>query len=202
MLTKIVNENRGWSETMTLADVSNNQHTFSWNDQFGAYCYEPKDQKELDDILKTNWEWPKVVWKVSVVMDGSQSAIKTVSSPSVVSTLRIPPYVKPELYDNYPLVDLLALSKDSGFTPELNPEDTTCVKVQLHRYYEGRAWAAEEMKRLTAKVSLLERELAASKPVIEQVAVITPTEAQITPELTPSPKKRGRPRKVQELQPA
>lgn len=206
MLLKICNENKGWSDVMTLGDISNVQHSFMWNEQYGAYCYAPKNQQEADDILATNYAFAKVVWKVGVIFDGSAPVQVT---PAAVSTAKIPPYVKPDLYDAYPLTDLLGLCADSGFRPELNPEDPNQVKVQLHRYYEGRAWAAEEIKRQTARIASLERELAPFKAIPEPPAILTPERAQTPVESVTTakdgvfpPKKRGRPRKVQELQPA
>jgi len=206
IILKILNENRGWSEVMTLGDISNNQHAFTWNEQFGAYCYEPKTQQECDDIIATNFAYAKVIWKVGVIFDGpSLSGGASTASPSAVATMRIPPYVKPELYDTYPIEDLRLLCLDSNFVAEGNQNDPTNIKIQLHRYYEGRAWAAEEVKRMLAKIGQLERELGAATAKLAQETakvVASPAPADEKTVAPPAPRKRGRPAKVRELQPA
>lgn len=210
----IQNENLGWSRTMTLGDISNNQHSFEWSEQHGRYCYEPKSQAEADDILATNYAFAKVVWKVGVIFDGALNTPKTASNPSAVSTLRIPPYVDSKHYDkpDYTISDLQLLASDQNLELRGDPENRESVINQLRAHFNGKAWAVEEKNRLTAKVSQLEREKAISTPVVESVVVVTPVEAQTPAEslttakdsviVPPVKAKRGRPRKIQELQPA
>lgn len=187
MLLKIVNENRGSFPFLTFGDIANQQHTFEWNEKVGAYCYEPKNQIESDNITATNWVSLHHPWRVSPVWNGAGMPVAAIPNAAVPSTVRIPPYVRPDLYDAYPLEDLLALCADAGFTPEGDATNTFQVRHQLHRYYEGRAWAVEDMKRLRAQ-------LAAPKSV---AAPETPA-----PDILPPPVKRGRGRPRKVLQPA
>jgi hypothetical protein len=169
MLLKIVNENRSEGyDIRTIGDVANNQHVFTWDNTHGAYCYEPTSQQESDDIIATNWVCLRMPWRIAPVIEGScaQPVAQAASAPK--GPVKIPPYVKPELYNDYPKEDLLLLCTDAGFTPEGNRDDVDNLRRQLHRYYEGRAWAAEEIKQLREKAK-------AAPAVITSVTITPPT---------------------------
>lgn len=183
---------------MTFTDLANRDHAFTWNDTYGAYCYAPTSQQECDDIISTNWMWSKCLWKFSVVMDGVPSAP---GQPQLAAPLgfKPPPYVRPEIYADYPLRDLLDLCTDSQFLPEGDATNPDHLRWQLHRYYEGRAWAADEIKRLKEKLDA-KPAAAAQKPAALDVA----EESFDVPAVPPAPAKgkRGRPPKNRELQTA
>lgn len=189
MLLKIVNENRGSFPFLTFGDIANQQHTFEWNEKVGAYCYEPKNQTESDNITATNWVSLHHPWRVSPVWDNAGMPVAPSPNAAIPSTVRIPPYVRPELYDAYPMEDLLALCADAGFTPEGDATNLHQVRHQLHRYYEGRAWAVEDMKRLRVQLA---------QPKAEP----PPAAVSFAPAISPSPVKRGRGRPRKVLQPA
>lgn len=186
MLLKIVNENRGSFPFLTFGDIANQQHTFTWNEGIGAYCYEPKDQIESDNIISTNWVSLRHPWRVAPVWAGGNQPVSS-KAEAVPASVRIPPYVRPELYEAYPLEDLLNLCSDAGFRPEGDATNLHQVRHQLHRYYEGRAWAAEDMKRLREQIT-------------EPKPEATPDALSPDLGLPPVKRGRGRPRKV--LQPA
>lgn len=165
MLLKIVNENKTFSEFLQFGATNGIQYSFQWMPEHSAYCYAPKTQAECDAIVRANWEYLTCPWRVGPVFDAVVGPLEPApagSTPRPAPPVgRIPPYVKPELYAAYPLADLLLLCADSGFTPEGDATLPENVQRQLHRYYEGRAWAAEEMRRLKEENKALEQENAA-----------------------------------------
>ncbi len=190
MLLKLVNENFGNTQFRTFGDASNHQHVFEWNKAVGAYCYQPKSQKESDDIIRTNWECMNFPWRVAPVWDGVMEAGAPVppTNDAAIRGAKIPPYVNPEIYSQYPLRDLIDLAADAGFVPEGDPTNLHTIRHQLHRYYEGRAWAVEDIKRLREENAALKARLAA------QVAP-APLPAE-----KPAAAKRGPKVKARELQ--
>lgn len=203
MKLKIWNVNRG-AYPVLFGDWTGKQHVFEWDETLQAYALEPEDQKQSDDICETNWRILNMPYRVAPVWDTvatPERKLPGVKTPE--KTYKIPPFVKPELYSQYPVQDLLALCSDAGFQPEGDTTSAGNLRSQLASYYVGRSWAAEEIKRLKA-------ELLALKPVLEPVKVITLVDSQKPAEsvttsknsvIVPPLKKRGRPRKVQELQP-
>jgi hypothetical protein len=167
MFLKLVNEPRSAGyDTRTIGDTANVERVFTWNDQHQAYCYEPTSQQESDDIIATNWVCLRMPWRIAPVIEGSCGRPVAQAAPVAKGPVRIPPYVKPELYNEYPQADLLLLCTDAGFTPEGNLGDTDNLKRQLHRYYEGRAWAAEEIRQLRTKIK--------EAPAIVTTVTVTP----------------------------
>lgn len=197
MYLKIVNENRGWSPIMTLGDVANVQHVFTWNDAHQAYSYAPTSQEESDNIIATNWQFAKFPWRVAPIIESGPTAIAGAAPAPIASgPPKIPPYVKPELYAEYPLADLLLLCADAGFTPEGNQTDIDSVRRQLHRYYEGRAWASEEIKQLRAKVETKSSPVEVPTSTLTTKTIVTVIPEADAPDVAPprkyTGKKRGR----------
>jgi hypothetical protein len=157
-LLKVVNEPKGAMPFLTLGDTANREHVFNWNEAVGAYCYVPTSQQESDDIIATNWTNLRFPWRIAPVMV-DDATLKSVTGgvKLPVSTSVIPPFVRRELYEAYPLQDLLMMCADCGFVPEGPADNEDNVKRQLHRYYEGRAWAVEEQRRLKERVAELEK---------------------------------------------
>ena len=187
---------------LTLGDIANREHPFYWNDAVGAYCYEPKDQKESDDIIASNWVFLKFPWRVAPVWEHGVGSVKTPEAVKAeVSKAIIPPYVNPTLYDAYPVRDLLDLCADAGFTPEGDQADPDNLRRQLHRYYEGRAWASEEMRRVREKMAAVESAAIKAAPIAPSTQNIKPVGSPVYEKPAPA-KKRGRPAKVRDLQPA
>lgn len=199
MLLKIVNENHGAFPTLTFGDIANQQHNFDWNESVGAYCYQPKSQKECDDIIAANWVFLKCAWRIAPVWDGvmPDGTAVALTTTTAASSATIPPYVNPKLYETYPVRDLLDLCADAGFVPEGDQSNPANLRQQLHRYYEGRAWAAEDMKRLREKVAAQPAPVAA--PAITSVAVVNPVAsvaaAPVASLAPPIKRGRGRPRR-------
>lgn len=162
MLLKLANENFGNTQFRTFGDAANNQHVFEWNKEHGAYCYQPKSQQESDDIISTNWLYLRCPWRVAPIWDGvaAEPTLRP-KREQIAYVGKIPPYVRPELYADYPLADLRLMCEDAGIAVEGDPESTDNVRRQLHRYYEGRAWAVEEVKRLKEQVEALKAKVAA-----------------------------------------
>lgn len=184
-LLKVFNESKGSHPFLVLGDSASHEHVFTWNDEAQAYCYEPANQQESDDIVSTNWLNLRMPWRVGPVMiDGLPQSPK--AAAVVASTARIPPYVRPELYANYPLLDLSMMFTNEGIAPEGNLEDVDNMKRQLHRYYEGRAWAIEENRRLKGEVARLTEELSARK-ANDGVAVVAPDPVILTPAAIAAP---------------
>jgi hypothetical protein len=192
MLLKIVNENFGNSQFRTLGDPANHQHVFEWNATHGAYCYAPKSQQESDDIISTNWVSLNCPWRVAPIWDGqpATNSAAAATNAAAAGSAKIPPFVPKAAYAQYPVRDLLDLCADAGFIPQGDTANSHNLRLQLDRYYEGRAWAAEDMKRLREKVVVLER---AGVKAPAQVAA---------PEPVKPAARRGRPAKKRELQPA
>lgn len=195
MLLKIANENYSNTQFRTFGDVANNQHVFEWNAEIGAYCYEPKSQQESDEIISSNWISLNNPWRIAPVWNGQPGTKASVptTNTSAIATFKIPPYVRPEIYAEYPVRDLLDLCADAGFIPEGDQNGADNLRRQLHRYYEGRAWAVEDMKRLRERIAELEKK------------VSLPASAPLAAKPVEAPKahvKRGRPPKVRELQTA
>lgn len=219
MLLAIKNENRGNGDFRTFGDVSNNQHVFEWNVTHGAYCYEPKSQQESDDIISTNWVCLAHPWRVAPIWDTQPpKAHGAIPATNViaVSISRIPPYVPKVIYSQYPVRDLIDLCADAGFTPDGDTSKADNLRLQLDRYYEGRAWAVEDLKRLREKITALEalealqKTISAMKPpaqplpipaVTDSPTLITPIPAPVTlaRAISKLPAKRGRPKKMREI---
>lgn len=150
MRLKIANEVRGAHPFVTVADVGGKEHQFTWDEPVGAYCCTLNSQQDIDNLFAVHWTYKRVFYHVIPVIEFGTVSGGTPSAPKVFAPSRIPPYVKPELYDAYPIQDLMMLCQDCGFTPEGSSGEPENLKRQLRRYYEGRAWAAEEIRRLRA----------------------------------------------------
>jgi hypothetical protein len=159
---KVINEARGANPFVTIQDSANKEHLFEWDEAVGAFCKIIETQEDVDNLYQMQ-AWPKVFYRLGVVMTGGGPVAGKAKTP-VYPVSKIPPYVKPELYENYPLADLLMLCSDCGFTPEGDATQPENIKRQLRRYYEGRAWAQEEMKRLRLEVESLRAARAAASP--------------------------------------
>lgn len=155
MLLKIANENHSSNPFITVSDVANREHLFSWNEAVGAYCCDIADQQQIDDIFAVHWTFKRVFYHVVPVAGAvaHSSPFAPASSGATVYRASIPPYVRPELYDAYPIEDLLALCANDGFAPEGDLGQPENIKRQLRRYYEGRAWAVEENRRMKSELS-------------------------------------------------
>lgn len=153
MKLKIANENRGAHPFVVVQDVGGKEHQFAWDEPVGAYCCEVADQQDIDNLFAVHWTYKRVFYHVCPVIEVTVGQTAGAVPVRVFAPSRIPPYVKPELYDAYPLQDLLMLCQDCGFVPEGDLTSPEAVKRQLRRFYEGRAWAAEEIRRLRAGVS-------------------------------------------------
>lgn len=193
MLLKIVNENKTFSEFLQFGATNGLQYSFQWMPEHSAYCYAPKTQAECDAIIRANWEYLTCPWRVGPVFDAASGPQVPAPPGSTARPAppvgRIPPYVPSELYENYPLADLLLLCTDSGFVPEGDATLPENVKRQLRRYYEGRAWAAEELRRLKEANKALEQQvtaLSAGRPAAPAPAKRGPKPKVKAPELQPA----------------
>lgn len=171
-LLKIINETKGTMPFLTVGDASGRQVVFNWNDEQYAYCYEPATDQEAYDIVQLNWTNLRFPWRFAPVTTSDRPA-KVQNDAPVSPQVKIPPFLKPELYSDYPLADLLMLADNDALPIEGNRDDRDNVMRQLHAYYVGRAWGIEDVKRNRAKVAEMEAELKAAKS--ETVAVGKPT---------------------------
>jgi hypothetical protein len=163
MLLKIANENKGPYPFLTLGDVASRQHVFQWNDQFGAYCYAPKTAQECEDICAVNWTFINFPWKVVPVFGAADVPAMVIQHggapgspnrvPAGVAVAKIPPFIRPEIYANYPVDDLVLLARDCGFEPEGDREAEN-IKRQIASYCAGRSWANEEVRRLKTELAV------------------------------------------------
>lgn len=165
-LLKLLNETHSAMPFRVIGDVASKEHRFDWSDQHQAYCYRPQSQLDSDNIMAIQWTITNFPYRISPVIDNSAPGAP-VAAPAP-STLRIPPYVRPELYANYPLLDLQMMFQNEGITPEGDVKDEHNLRHQLHRYYEGRAWGIEDVRRAREESAKLREQLTAalSKPVV------------------------------------
>lgn len=175
-LLKIINETKGSMPFLTIGDASGRQVVFNWNEEQYAYCHEPASDQEALDIVQLNWTNLRFPWRFAPVTIGPRPVIAQ-QGTSAAPQAKIPPFLKPELYGDYPLADLLMLADNDALPIEGNREDRDNVMRQLHAYYQGRAWGVEDVKRSRAKVAEMESELKAIKaPAAADKPVLTPAE--------------------------
>lgn len=150
---------------MNMGGISGINYTFQWHPAFGCYVYAPKSQVEIDDILPINKVVASFPWIFSaMITDGDAMAMltdPTSGAAAVVAT--IPPYVRPEMYANYPAEDLRELARNVGLNPQGDVSDVLNLRKQLDAYFIGRSWAIEEHKQKDERLRTFELERVAQR---------------------------------------
>lgn len=160
LLISIVGENNQ-GIPLQMGGLSGLTYDFHWSKQHGFYAYAPKSNVEIDDILAVNYACKNFPWRFTVRMvDGPvQPELYGEGGDTqqrhIAIAASIPPFVKPDLYRDYPAEDLCELARNCGLNPQCDPGDCVGLKRELGAYFVGRSWAGEERRQLEEKLKAL-----------------------------------------------